>query len=149
MNGITTFDRSKFLSRSEICDFLTRMTGKVITPELVTAWCKGTMTRKYKAIKHNGVYYLPDCEVVRIMHDIRNGEQLVTIASEKQDVTRIKAKTFYAVKVPDRVTRTMFETGITYIKPMHYTKFMKYVHEGFGDEFFSIGRDAAGSDCSA
>ncbi len=145
MNGITTFDRSKFLSRSEICDFLTKMTGKVITPELVTAWCKGTMTRQYKAVKHNGVYYLPDCEVVQIMHDIRNGDQLVTISSEKQDVSRIKAKTFWSVKIPERVTKTMFQTGITYIKPMHYSNFMQLVKEGFGDEFFSIGRDAAGT----
>jgi len=139
MSGDRKFDRSKFLSRAEICDFLTRMTGKVITPELVTAWCKGTMTRKYKAVKHNGVYYLPDREVIRIMHDIRNGDQLVTISSEKQDTTRIKAKTFAAIKIPARVTKTMFVTGITYITPMHYSEFIKNVNRGFGDEFFSIG----------
>ena len=89
MEEVGEFDRSRYLSRSEICDFLTRMTGKVITPELVTAWCKGTMTRKYNAIKHRGVYYLPDTEVVKIMRDIRSGDQLVTIASEHEEIEAV------------------------------------------------------------
>jgi|TARA_R100000149_G_scaffold49285_1_gene20232 uncharacterized phage-associated protein len=130
MNGIGGFDRNQYLSRSEICDFLTRMTGKVITPELVTAWCKGTMTRKYNAVKYNGVYYLPDKEVVRIMHDIRKGEQLVTISSEKEDISLRRNSTHLDVVVSLRVVKEYAAKVEKHIEPLHYLEFIRRVKEG-------------------
>ena len=130
MNGIGGFDRNRYLSRAEICDFLTRMTGKVITPELVTAWCKGTMTRKYNAVKHNGVYYLPDKEVVRIMHDIRKGDQLVTISSEKEDISRRRDSTHLEVAVSVRAMKDYASKVERHIEPLHYLEFIHRVKEG-------------------
>lgn len=130
MEEVKGFDRSRYLSRAEICDFLTRMTGKVITPELVTAWCKGTMTKKYHAIKHRGVYYLPDCEVVKIMKDIRNGEQLVTISSEKDDIALRRDSTHFDVKVSPKAVRECSGKVTRHIKPVHYTEFVKRINEG-------------------
>lgn len=130
MEEVGDFDRSRYLSRSEICDFLTRMTGKVITPELVTAWCKGTMTRKYNAIKYRGVYYLPDKEVVKIMRDIRNGDQLVTIKSEKDDIALRRDSVHFDVKVSTKAVKECAGKVDKHIRPVHYKEFMKQIKKG-------------------
>ena len=138
------FDRSRHLSRAEICDFLTRMTGKEITPELVTAWCKGTMTRKYNAVKFNGVYYLPDKEVVRIMHDIRNGKQLVTIASEKEDIALQRNSGHCEVRVSDKA---ICEHGVKvqkHILPVHYSEFISRIEKE--EDFDEIRIQSTGAD---
>jgi len=136
MEEVGDFDRSRYLSRAEICDFLTRMTGKVITPELVTAWCKGTMTRKYKAIKHKGIYYLPDNEVVKIMHDIRNGDQLVTITSEKDDIALRRDSMHLDIKVSTKAVKECSSKVCKHMKPVHYKEFIRRVKEG--DDFDEI-----------
>jgi hypothetical protein len=106
------------------------MTGKVITPELVTAWCKGTMTRKYNAIKHRGVYYLPDKEVVKIMQDIRNGDQLVTISSEKDDIALRRDSMHFDVKVSTKAVKECANKMDKHIRPVHYREFVKQIKEG-------------------
>jgi hypothetical protein len=127
MAVVGNFDRSRYLSRAEICDFLTRMTGKVITPELVTAWCKGTMTRKYNAVKHNGVYYLPDKEVIKIMHDIRSGDQLVTITSEKDDIALRRNATHIDIKVSNKAVKECASKVVSHIRPVFYKCFIDKV----------------------
>ena len=140
MEDVSDFDRSRYLSRSEICDFLTRMTGKVITPELVTAWCKGTMTRKYNAVKYRGVYYLPDKEVIKIMHDIRSGDQLITITSEKDDIALRRNATHIDIKISNKSAKECASKVVSYIQPLFYKQFIQKIENG--EEIHEIRRDS-------
>lgn len=88
----------EYWQRAEVSDYLSRMSGKTVSPEKVSAWCK---SGKYTSIIFEGRYYMHDSVVLYILNRIRSGTELGYERTSKEEFLMLKIDQFRPVRMEE------------------------------------------------
>ena len=128
-------DRNVYLDRKDAADFLTRTTGKVITPEMISRFWRVSGSRYGGIVKYNSVLWMHETSLIQLMQAIRSGEDLDFIESEKDLFRTAGDKKLDKVYVTEKKILDLNSEIAQAIPPVHYLDYLKLLHGGAeGDE---------------
>lgn len=125
-----SLDRAVYLDRKEASDFLTRTTGKVITPEMISRFWRVQGNKYGGLVKYKSVLWMHESSLIKLMKSIRAGADLESIESEKDLYKTSGMEKLDKVYVSEKKAIENNRDIVQELAPMHYMVYLDRLSKG-------------------
>jgi hypothetical protein len=127
---VNSLDRTVYLDRKEASDFLTRTTGKVITPEMISRFWRVQGNKYGGLVKYKSVLWMHESSLIKLMKAIRAGADLESIEFEKDLYKKVGMQRLDKVYISEKKAIDINKDIVQELAPMHYLTYLDKLGRG-------------------